>query len=606
MANGETQARVIVGASAEDEGRVLFDPTWENTISPPFLSWISPSPDGRILALGLCADGSENNTIRLIDVATGKPLSEVPPQLLMDSWLGGVQWLADSSGFFYTALTGSVREFQQAVFFHRLGDPPPRHPEPVPVPASSQDYRAVFVSPCGRWAMAMHRIVTPIPVAVRDLSIPGSEWRPFITAVSGTVAGHVVGNCYIAVTDVDAPRGRVVSIALDSTTANDPTTWREIVSQTDAVIRSVTPVGACLYVTELVDTYHRVRIVDANGSPLGEVPLPGRGALTEMPLPLMNLASRGSADVFVFGFSSLVESPGVYMHRPGADRIETLIEPAARIEGAMVEDHWAVAADGTRVPYHAVRLDRVDTRQPQPTLIYAYGAAGVPLIPQFPGAMAAFVAAGGVFIHAHLRGGGEFGRDWFYAGTLKNRQNSYADLYAIADDLIEKGVTTAGMLGVTGASAGGLMAGVAITQRPDLWAVVIPRVPVMDIIGGCRERYLAFAASLEYGDLSDPDEVRRIAEFSPYHLIHDATAYPAVYVDAGDTDPRCPPWHARKFVARLQAAQAGDAPILLHVWENVGHGGATAKDVQIEESTEWLAFAMQTLGLTPRVLDAKL
>jgi prolyl oligopeptidase len=144
------------------------------------------------------------------------------------------------------------------------------------------------------------------------------------------------------------------------------------------------------------------------------------------------------------------------------------------------------------------------------------------------------------------------------------------------------------------------MAGVAITQRPELWRAVIPQVPGLDVLGAAREPYSRYVVSLEYGDLSDPEEVRRVAHFSPYQLVRNGTEYPAVYIQAGDTDPRTSAWHARKFAARLQEAQAGSAPILVHVWENSGHGWATAKEIQIEEFTEWLAFVMQQLGLEPQ------
>ncbi len=599
MREGATQAQAVVSKTPRGAGRVLFDPASENPGSPSFLSWISPSPDGRILALGICSDGSENNMIRLIDVATGQAMPGAPGQVLMDAWLSGAQWLADSSGFYYTALTGSAHDFQQAVYFHRLGDPPPIEPAEVPTPSNSRDYRVVMVSRCGRWAVAIHHIQTPTPVALLKLDGPKGDWRPFVTQVTGNLAGHILGDRYIAVTTVNAPRGRVVAIPLDSATPNDPASWEEIIPQSNAVIRGLTPIGDFLYVRELVDTHARVRIFNSDGSPHGEVPLPGKGAIAEMTFPLMDLMANRPADAFVFGFSSLTESQGVYLHRPDEEHLETLAEPAARIENAVIEEHWAASADGTRVPYHSVRLESLDPDQPHPALIYAYGGGGVPFVPQFPGAMAAFVAAGGIFVHGHLRGGGEFGVEWWRGGRQKNKQNCYYDLFGIAEDIIARGVTKSRLLGVTGASNGGLMVGVALTQRPELWGAAIPRVPPLDMIGGCREPYLRFVIKLEHADIDDPEDVRRLASVSPYHLVKDGTAYPAVYIDSGDTDPRCPPWHARKFAARLQAAQAGENPILLKVWENVGHGGATAKDLQIGESTEWLAFAMQQLGLVP-------
>jgi prolyl oligopeptidase len=212
--------------------------------------------------------------------------------------------------------------------------------------------------------------------------------------------------------------------------------------------------------------------------------------------------------------------------------------------------------------------------------------------------MAAFVAAGGVFVHAHLRGGGEFGLEWWEGGRFLNKQNSYDDLYAIAEDLIAHKRCTPQTLAVTGGSNGGLMAGVALTQRPELWAVVVPRVPRLDLIGACRNSYgLRSTREDRTSHPEDPDEVRRLATFSPYYLVCDGVRYPAVFIDAGDTDPRCPPQDARKFAARLQKATAGSAPILVHVWENVGHGWATDKTTAVTECTEWLAFTLRHLGV---------
>src|SRR5690349_7431392 len=137
------------------------------------------------------------------------------------------------------------------------------------------------------------------------------------------------------------------------------------------------------------------------------------------------------------------------------------------------------------------------------------------------------------------------------------------------------------------------MAGVALTQRPDLWAVAIPRVPLLDLVGACRNPYGRWAVTLDLADIADPEQVCRLGTISPYNLVRDGVNYPAVFLDVGDTDPRCPPWHARKFAARLQKATTTQAPILLRVWENVGHGAATDKSIAVSEYAEWLAFTLQ-------------
>lgn len=600
--DGASQSQILVSDEPLGPGRVLFDPREESIERPPFVSWLSPSPDGTVLAFGVCDDGSEQNTVRLLDVASGEHLPGAPELVLMDNWSGGAQWLSDSSGFFLSAIDGRAVDFTQHVYLyrHKAGPATERLDIPWQQPV---DYRMVSVSADGRTAVAVERMVDPRPVALADLDDPEFarggplRWRPFITDLEGVLAGHVVGSRYVAVTNVDAPKGRIVSIPLDAPKPNDSSTWLELVSESDAVLRTVYVIGDRLVLSELVDTYARARVLSQQGEVLGQVPLPGRGAFSEFPFPAMNLVPRGHSHQFLFNFSTLTNSWGTYRYRIETGTVETLQSPAATLSNAVVEDRWATSADGTKVPYHLVHRRDVDIDQVQPTMIYAYGGFNVPLVPQYPGAMAAFVAAGGVFVHGHLRGGAELGSDWWLGGRYTNKQNGYSDLFAIAEHLVESGVARQGTMAITGASNGGHMAGVAVTQRPDLWAVAVPRVPVLDIIGACRDPYSRLAVSVDIGDPNDPDDVRRMGTLSPYHLVTDGIQYPAVFLDAGATDPRCPPWHARKFGARLQAANAGDTPVLVRIWDNVGHGWATDKEVALVENTEWLAFVMRRLGM---------
>ncbi|MEU7003615.1 prolyl oligopeptidase family serine peptidase [Nonomuraea sp. NPDC046570] len=592
---------VVVADQPFGAGRPVIDlAEFGSDENPAFLSWLAPAPDGRVLALGICTDGSEHNTIRLVEVASGRLHDGAPEQVLHSAWAGGVSWLPDSSGFYFFALTGSPQEFRQAVFLHRLGTLPGKTTvEPIPVGEGSREYTLVQMSPDSRWAVASHRVGSPIPVAVRDLSEPGTAWRPFVTECPGTIAGHVVGDRYIAVTDVAAPRGRVVAIPLDAANPHDPAEWTELVPEGDTVLRSLFPVGEHLYLSEFDQTFAKVRIIDHSGATTGEVPLPGRGALAAPFFALTALAVGAPAADFVFAFSTLTSSWGVYRHRPGETELETLSAPTVTLD-AELEAGWAVAPDGVAVPYHVVRPAGSDATRAAPTLISAYGAANVPLLPQYQPDMAAFVAAGGVLVQAYLRGGGEFGRDWYQAAHREKRHVRDSDLVAVAEHLIAKGLTTADQLALTGGSDGGLMCGVAVTTRPDLWRAVLPRAPLLDLIGGTRDPYLDFVIRKAWADPDDPAEVHRLLGLSPYHLVSPGV-FPAVYIQAGATDPRCRPWHARKFAARMQAAQEGEAPILLHVFGNAGHGAATPHDVAVAQDAEWLAFLVKTLDLRGRL-----
>ncbi|WP_418062609.1 prolyl oligopeptidase family serine peptidase [Pimelobacter simplex] len=558
------------------------------------LSWLAPAPDGRILAIGVCADGSEHNTIRLVDVVSGERLP-APPQILHSAWAGGVSWQADGGGFWFFALTGTPEEFTQATFHHALATDETTV-EPVPVPAGSREYTLVQPSPDGRWLVASHRVGSPVPVAVRDLTAPdGGSWRPFVTGCTGTVAGHVVGDRYVAVTDVGAARGRVVAIPLDAASPSDPATWTELVPEGPTVLRTLTPVGEHLYLGELDRTFARIRVLDRAGTPVGEVPLPGRGAVAAPFFALTGLAVGAPAREHLFAFSTLTTSWSVHRHRPGVAGTETLLAPAVTLD-ATVEAGEAPAADGALVPFHVVRPAGTDPAVPAPVLITAYGAANVPTLPSYQPDLAAFVAAGGTLVQAYLRGGGEFGRDWYLAAHRATKHVRDDDLVAVAEHLVATGRTTPDRLAVTGGSDGGLMCGVALTTRPDLWRAVLPRAPLLDLVAGMRDPYLDFVIRKAWGDPDDPDDVRRMIGRSPYELVRPA-AYPAVYVQAGANDPRCRPWHARKLVARLQAAQQGTAPVLVHVFENAGHGAATGHDVIVAQDVEWLGFLVRELGL---------
>lgn len=556
------------------------------------LSWFAPSPDGRVLAIGVCTDGSEHNTIRLADVASGV-LLPAPSQVLHSAWAGGVSWAADSAGFWFFALTGTPEEFVQATFHHDLASGA-TVVEPVPVPEGSREYTLVQPSPDGRWLVAAHRVGSPIPVAVRDLAAPGAGWRPFVTSSTGTVAGHVVGDRYVAVTDVGAARGRLVAIPLDAVSPNDPASWKELVPEGATVLRSVTPVGEHLYLGELDRTFARVRVLESSGAVVGEVPLPGRGAVAAPFFALTGLAVGAPPPDFLFAFSTLTTSWSVHRHRPGAPAPETLVAPAVALD-AVVEEGAAPTGDGVLVPFHLVRPAGV-LAGPAPTLITAYGAANVPTLPSYQPDLAAFVAAGGTVVQASLRGGGELGRDWYLAAHRETKHVRDDDLVAVAEHLLATGRTTPDRLALTGGSDGGLMCGVAVTTRPDLWRAVLPRAPLLDLVAGMRDPYLDFVIRKAWGDPDDPVDVRRMIGRSPYELVRPG-AFPAVYVQAGATDPRCRPWHARKFVARLQAAQRGDAPILLHVFEDAGHGAATSPDVVVAQDVEWLGFLVRELGL---------
>ncbi|GAA3543492.1 prolyl oligopeptidase family serine peptidase [Amycolatopsis ultiminotia] len=586
------RAVLVVADLADGAGRVLYDPNGDGNRQ---ISWFAPSPDGKIVACGVCTGGSELGEIWLLDTETGGRLPDRIPQPTMGP-LVTPQWLPDSSGFFYTAGELSTESFAFRAYFHSLGGGPVTEPEPIDVANAP----TVQVAADGKHAVATD--VWPLPQYVCDL--PGRAWRPFVRGLESSVAGVIDGARYVAITNHGAPRGRIVSIALDEPNPSDPATWRELVAESDRVLGRLRLIGDCLVVTGSVDTEARAWIFNRAGRELEEVPLPGRGAFPLDVLPNAALAPDGHPDEFVFLFSTPTSAPGLYRYRLGSGQVDTLRAPRVHLPGATVSLRWATSADGTRVPYHLVLPAGADGRTPLPALLTAYGGGRVAWPAQFPGPVAAFVAAGGALVLSHQRGGSDLGADWADAGRVGNKQNSFDDLYAIAEHLVATGVTTREQLAVTGWSNGGMMAGVAYTQRPHLWAAVVAQCPILDVIGCHRHAYARFVVNAEYGDLGDPDDIARLAGMSPYQLVQDDVPYPALYVHAGGADVACPPGPMRKFVARVQAAPATTAPVLLRVWDHVGHGTTTSRSESVVHAAHWLAFLMQRLGMTPRAQDS--
>ncbi|WP_165436529.1 prolyl oligopeptidase family serine peptidase [Amycolatopsis suaedae] len=581
------RAVLVASAAPDGPGTVLYDPNGDGTRS---IAWFAPSPDGRLVVLGVCEDGSELGEIWLLDAETGDRLPDRIPHRTMGPMVVP-QWLPDSSGFFYTAGDLSSESFTFRPYFHQVGGEPATEPEPVDVPPAA----TVQVAADGKHAIMT--AVWPLPQYVCEL--PRRTWRPFVQGLDASVAGVIDGDRYVAVTNHGAPRGRIVAIPFDAPAPSDPATWQELVPESGRVLGQVRLIGDRLVVTGSVDAEARAWVFDRDGHELEEVPLPGRGALPLDVMPNAALTPDGHPDEFVFVFSTPISSPGLYRYRPGSGRVDTLRAPRVHLPGATVTLRWARSADGTGVPYHLVRPGGADATEPLPTLITAYGGGRVAWPAQFPGPVAAFVAAGGALVISHQRGGSDLGSDWADAGRLKNKQNSYDDLYAIAEHLIATGTTAPDRLAVTGWSNGGIMAGAAFTQRPELWAAVVAQCPILDLVGTHRHAYPRFAVMAEFGDLDDADDVSRLATMSAYQLVEQGVAYPALYVHAGNADVACPPALVRKFVARLQATTGTTAPVLLRGWDRAGHGIATSRSDGVTHATHWLAFLMRLLGMKP-------
>ena len=389
------------------------------------------------------------------------------------------------------------------------------------------------------------------------------------------------------------PRGRIV--AIPAATSRDAVTWREIEPPGERVLRAVGVFEGRIAIAEVLHCSARFRTVDLEGRGERIVPLEGPG--TSMIAFIMRRFDR--SDVLTLDYQTFTRSTGTYRYDVAEHRLTAIKAPSQELTGITTVQRFARSLDGTRVPYFLVHRSGLTFDQPRPALVTGYGGFNAALMPSFLAHLTPFIEAGGVLIHANLRGGAEYGKLWHEAGRLACKWNVFLDLFAVAEQVIADGITRPDRFAMSGASNGGLLAGVALVHRPDLWRVVVPVVPIFDqlepLVGGAELDPVRAIFHEDYGDPKHPAMSKVLHSYSPYHNIQAGVAYPAVFSVFGEKDLGCQPFQGRKFTARLQEANTSPHPILLRVWRNTGHGAMG--DTGTLMAAEWVGFVMRELGM---------
>lgn len=272
--------------------------------------------------------------------------------------------------------------------------------------------------------------------------------------------------------------------------------------------------------------------------------------------------------------------------------------PAIDTSGYMTERRFATAKDSTQIPYSLIYKKGIKRDGNNPAFVSAYGSYGASAYtPSFAGRTLALIDQGFIVGYAHVRGGGEFGRDWHRAGQLENKPNTWRDLIAVCENMIANKYTKSKRLAIGGRSAGGITVGRALTERPDLFAAVVSGVGWHNPL-----RYVAeqngYGEEPEWGAISDPAGFRALKSIDSYQAVVNGTKYPAVLLTTGVTDPRVAPFHPAKMAARLQAATVSAKPVLLRVDFDAGHGIGSTRAQQDREAADTYAFLLWQTGVT--------
>jgi prolyl oligopeptidase len=580
-----------------DPGRVLIDPNALSADGTVSLAGVSPSEDGRLLAYKLSKGGSDVATWRIREVATGRDLADSFPAGRME--VNG--WSKDGKGFYYTdypakseseALTAVYKN--QKLYFHKLGTPAAQDTVVFERPDQPDWGFGAEVSEDGRFLVIQQDQGTERKNRVFLKPAGSSRIIPLFDKFDGQydVLGND-GDTFYVHTDFGAPRGHVVAVDLRHP---EPSAWREIIPQAAGrdVIAGVTLVGKTLAVTWKIDALNQVRMYDLHGKQGRSIQLPGLGNLD-------GFSARRKAKEVFYTFTSFNVPTTIYRYDLKTGQSSVFRQPKVDFQpdAFEVSEVFYPSKDGTKVPLFLAHRKGLRLDGSNPTLLYGYGGFNIAMAPSFSVANLVWMEMGGVYAMACLRGGNEYGKDWWEAGKRETKQNVFDDFIAAGEYLIQHKVTSTPKLAIFGGSNGGLLVGACLTQRPDLWGAAVPEVGVLDML-----RYHKFTIGWMWqSDYMTSDTEAgfcNLIKYSPRHNIKPGTAYPPTLVltgDHDDHDDRVVPAHSHKFTATLQAAQAGPAPILTRIETNAGHGtGNTSKTIQ--ERADTFAFLVKSLHMS--------
>ncbi|MGW1341522.1 prolyl oligopeptidase family serine peptidase [Kribbella sp. NPDC002412] len=597
--NDGTQAQdvVYVAETLEDlvdHGRVLIDPNTLSAAGTDSLGTFTVSPDGKYFAYGINESGSDWTTFRLLDIATGTPVDDV----VTEAKFCEATWLPDSSAYLYLHYPASGRSEGTEtktlsggrLMLHRVGTPQASDELVLDFPDNDRIFITPEVSEDDRYLVVHISEGTDPATRLWVFPITSDDGIGEPIKVVDYLADEITfvrmsGDQLVVRTDRDAPRGRVVLASLDGQ-------FTDLIPEGEGTLQAVRGTASGLATLTLVDAQPVLTLYALDGSDARVVEAPGGGVVG------MN-ASPEYDELFV-GLSTPTDPTLSYVVSASTRAVRALPE---LVRGAGGFTSPAITVErrlepGREVPYFLISRADLDFSSPRPTMLYGYGGFRIPILAEYRPGWPAWLAAGGVLVIANLRGGGEYGSAWHDAGRLKNKQNVFDDFIAVAEHLRDTGVTTPEQLAIHGRSNGGLLVGAVMTQRPDLFAVALPGVGVLDML-----RFHLFtvgaAWTSDFGHPDNPEQFEDLLAYSPLHRVQEGTAYPATLVVTGDHDDRVVPLHSHKFIAALQHAQSSAEPVLTRVEVNTGHGFGKPAAMVASEWADLLAFAAHHVGLQP-------
>ncbi|WP_417435391.1 prolyl oligopeptidase family serine peptidase [Idiomarina abyssalis] len=582
---------VVYRQKGDEEPEVFLDPNTFSEDGTTSLAQLTFSDDGSLAAYSISEGGSDWRKIIVIDAETKEQLEDP----LVDIKFSGISWVGNE-GFYYSSYDKpegselSAKTDQHKLYYHELGtDQSDDKLVFGGTDAEKHRYVGGSVTDDDRYLLiSAANSTSGNKLFLKDLTDEDSE---LVTVLDHTDSDTRVldndGSKLYLVTNLDAPNQRVVTVDASNPT---PENWENFIPETENVL-SVSTGAGYIFAEYMVDAVAQVKQYAYNGDMVREVQLPGVGSIG-------GFSGKKEADELYYTFTNYSTPSTIYKFDPDQGDSEVYAESGADFDSANYESKqvFYTSKDGTEVPMIITYKKGTELDGSNPTILYGYGGFNISLTPSFSIANAAWLEMGGVYAVANLRGGGEYGKDWHKAGTKLQKQNVFDDFIAAAEYLIDEKYTSSEQLAVRGGSNGGLLVGAVMTQRPELFAVALPAVGVLDML-----RYHTFTAgagwAYDYGTANDSEEMfEYLLGYSPVHNVEEGVAYPATLITTGDHDDRVVPAHSFKFAAELQDKAGGENPQLIRIETNAGHGAGTPVSKTIEQYSDIFGFTLYHMG----------
>ncbi|WP_028021462.1 prolyl oligopeptidase family serine peptidase [Enterovibrio calviensis] len=591
----QNQALVYRTQGTAEDATVFLDPnTWseEGTTS---LDQLRFSGDDTKIAYSTSEGGSDWRTIFVMDATSGELLSDN----IENVKFSGIEWLG-SEGFYYSTYDKpegselSARTEHHKLYFHALGtsqsedelvfggegDPKYRYIGGY----TTEDDRFLVISGASATSGNM--------LYVKDLQDPSSALICLTeddSADSDVIEHH--NGALLIYTNLNAPMGRVVKV---DASAPQQEHWQDLIAETGDELSIGTGAGY-LFVSYLVDVQTQVKQYQLDGTFVRDIALPGVGSAS-------GFSGRATDKTLYYTFTNYTTASDTYRFDPTTGEAELYRRSACVIDSTQLESKqvFYTSKDGTRVPMMICYRKGITLDGSHPTILYGYGGFNISLEPAFNPNVASWIEMGGIYAVANLRGGGEYGKAWHDAGTQQQKQNVFDDFIAAAEYLIDQKYTSSEKLAIRGGSNGGLLVGACMTQRPELFRVVLPAVGVLDML-----RYHTFTSgegwAYDFGTSVQSEAMfNYLLGYSPVHNVKAGVSYPSTLVTTADHDDRVVPAHSYKFIAELQAKHSGENPVLIRIDVNAGHGAGMPTHKVMDLTADVYAFCFDQMGVTPR------